>query len=220
MEEQRRHNRVSVEGIRCNIMSATEVEIIDMSVGGVALIANGRLEIGRDYIVRIEERGKGFSIEGTIVWCVLSGSRKNSRGENVPLYKAGMKFKEVAASKITEDEVVAFIENHKSSLDKRIIVRFNIKPPEKATVTHALNYRVGKVSMSGMLLEADQPFTIEETYSMDILLGGDKKIDFLGRVASCKKASGSGGGYYNIGIEFLDMSADSRNVLKEFIEAL
>ncbi|HAM51689.1 MAG TPA: hypothetical protein DCP92_13775 [Nitrospiraceae bacterium] len=219
MDEKRRNDRFVVEGIHCSIMSATEVEIINMGIGGAALIANGRLNIGKDYTLRIEEKeGRTLSVRGTIVWSVLSDSRNNARGETMPLYTAGMRFKDVQSTQMTE--VIDFIKHHKKSPEKRVIVRFDITSPEKATLNFPFSYRVKKVSLGGLLMETDEAFTVGDTLSMELSLGKDDTIEFLGRVASCLSISDSDLERYDVGVEFIEMSDRSSTALKKFIESL
>jgi hypothetical protein len=218
MDEKRRNDRFTVEGIHCSIMSSTEVEIVNMSIGGAALIANGRLNIGKDYTLKLEEAGKTCSVNGTIVWSVLSGNRKNARGETAPLYKAGMKFKDVQSAKMTE--VLDFIKNYKKSPEQRVIVRFDIGSPEKATLNYPFNYRVKKVSLGGLLIESCEPFAVGDILSMEVSFGVDTTMGFLGRVASCLSTTESDSDQYDVGIEFAEISDPSLAILKAFIKSL
>lgn len=218
MEEQRRHYRFTVEGVHCNILSATEVEIINMSVGGVALMANGRLDIGKEYALKLEENGRTCSVRGVIVWSVLTGSRRNRRGEIVPVYKAGLRFKERQSEKMTE--ILDFIEHHKKSPEQRIIVRFAVRSPEKATLNYPLDFKVKKISFSGFLLETGQAFSVDDVYPMEITLGEGKKIGFTGRVASCLQTSDGEPEQYDVGIDFCEISDASMKAIEEFIKSL
>ncbi|MGD0884735.1 MAG: PilZ domain-containing protein [Thermodesulfovibrionales bacterium] len=218
MGDKRRNDRFTVEGIHCSIMSATEVEIVNISIGGAALIANGRLNIGRDYTLKLEEEGRTCSVNGTIIWSVLSGNRKNANGESVPLYKAGMKFKDVQSSKMTE--VLDFIKSYQKSPEQRVIVRFDIVSPEKATLNYPFNYRVKKVSLGGLLIETSEPFGVGDILSMELSFGSNNIIGFLGRVASCLSTSESDSDQYDVGVEFVEISDPSLAILKEFIKSL
>lgn len=218
MDELRRYDRFPVEGINCAILSATEVEILNMSLGGIALLANGRLDMGKEYTLKLEEGGRICAIRGTIVWSVLSGTRRNSKGEMVPLYKAGLRFKDVQSEKM--NEILDFIEHHKRSPEQRLIVRFDVRSPEKATLNASDRYRVKKVSLSGLLLESGQPFLAEQVLSMELSLGEGRTINFRGRIASCNEAEGAGEQMYYVGIEFIEMPETSRAVIRKFINSL
>ena len=217
MNEQRRSNRITVEGIRCGIISATEVEIMNMSVGGVALIANGRLNIGSDYVLKIERGGSIWSLKGTIVWSVLSGSKKNNQGEVVPIYKAGLKFKDTQSATMTE--ILDFIEHYKKSPEQRVIVRFDISSSERATLNLPVDFKVKKLSLGGLLIETDQAFAIGDSLSMELSIDKEDNIRFVGRVASCLGTAGSGSSQYNVGIEFLQITDRSLATLKKFIDS-
>lgn len=218
MDELRRYDRFSVEGINCAILSATEVEILNMSLGGIALLANGRLDMGKEYTLKLEEGGRICAIRGTIVWSVLSGTRRNSRGEMVPLYKAGLRFKDVQSEKM--NEILDFIEHHKRSPEQRLIMRFDVRSPEKATLNASERYRVQKVSLSGLLLESGQPFLVEQVLAMELAIGEGRILSFRGRIASCVEFEGGREPSYQVGIEFLELPETSREALRKFINSL
>ena len=217
MKDQRSHKRFSGECINCTITSAADVEIMNISVGGVAVKADSRLNIGKEYTLRIEENGKIFTVKGTIVWAVLSGSTRNKRNEMVPIYKAGMRFEEAKSEGMTS--LIRFIEQHKKFPEQRIVLRFAIASPEKAVLSHCQKHRVKKVSLGGLLLESEQAFIKDDIRSMELSLGEDRVISFAGRVASCLKAEGDSG-HFVIGIEFLEMSEKDRNLLQDFVNSL
>ena len=89
---------------------ATEVKIIDISISGIALKANRRLNIDGDYTLTLEGR-KTISLRGTVVWCSLIETRKSSKGEMIPIYSAGMQFKDMSTERITGLQYL--IESHK-----------------------------------------------------------------------------------------------------------
>jgi hypothetical protein len=62
-----RRDNFSADDIYCSIMSAIDVDLFTMSIGGVALIANERLKIGSDYTLTLEEKGRVCSVKGTII---------------------------------------------------------------------------------------------------------------------------------------------------------
>jgi hypothetical protein len=69
-----------------------------------------------------------------------------------------------------------------------------------------------------MLIETDQNFPEEKTFSLELLLQKDKNpILCRSRVASCSEITRNKEKRYNIGVEFVDISKDDKLRLKGFI---
>ena len=105
MQDKRRYKRFSVDilGINGKMMFANEVEIHDISLGGISLKVDKRLNMGSEYTIKIAKSSdKTISLKGSVVWSKISGTRKGSTGEIIPIYSAGMKFVTMPADKIKE----------------------------------------------------------------------------------------------------------------------
>lgn len=76
------------------------------------------------------------------------------------------------------------------------------------------------LSLSGMLMESEFALKIEDRLPMKLTLAEDKSITFQGRVASCDLIAGKIPVFYDMGIEFLEMSEKDKDTLKEFIRLL
>lgn len=113
-EEKRRHERFQIEYIDLagKIILASEVTVLDLSVGGIAVKADRRLEIGREYSVALKYQGKNLSLRCIVMWSVLAELRKGLPGERVPMYKAGLKITSSAADSLKD--LVDFIASHKT----------------------------------------------------------------------------------------------------------
>jgi len=70
--------------IKGRIMYSKIVDIIDISLGGIALKADRRLNIGNQYILNIDEIGLHISLKATVVWASLHHSIKSANGDLVP----------------------------------------------------------------------------------------------------------------------------------------
>ncbi len=218
MEEKRRYKRFVVEGIEGVLMFTTDVEILNISINGVALRASRRLELGREYTLKLEYKDKVVPMTGVVVWSVLSELHRDQHSENVPFYKAGLRFSDVVSSKMAM--LIDFIESHKLIEGQRLNIRFEVTSPDKAVLGGPHNYRVKKVSRGGMLIETDMPFDLEERIPMEVYIDGRNEIRFIGRIASCSEIADAIPRHFDIGVEFIDMSQDNRKRLEEFIDAL
>ena len=106
MLEKRRYKRFMLDLIEVNgrLSLTDKVEIIDISFGGVALKADRRLNIGKEYVFKLGDKGNRIDVKGIVVRCKLSGLEERYNRDRVPIYTAGMRFQEG-----TVDTVADFI---------------------------------------------------------------------------------------------------------------
>jgi len=222
MHDTRRYKRFKLNDRKVNgkMVLATEMQVIDISISGISLKANRRLNIGSVYTLKLEGR-KTISLRGTVVWCSLTETRKGSEEEMIPIYSAGMQFKDMSAERITELQY--FIESHKIEEvhvlgGARLNIRFHIKDPENAILIYPDDYKVETISLGGMLIECLRNLEIESRIPMEMFIHDDNPLKFVGRVASCRVIDKEGQKQYNIGIEFLDLTEKDREVLSSFVD--
>jgi hypothetical protein len=219
MQEKRRHPRFSVEGIQGTMVQASFVEIVNMSIGGVALRADIRLNIGREYTLKLDVEGRVVQTKGTVVWSVLSGRRKGPSGEDVTQYSAGLRFRDVLTGTLAD--LVTFIDDNKLINEHRMSgLRFRIDAPDKALIDALHAYKVQIISLSGMLIEINQPLDLEGLFPMEILTPQGEAVKFVGRIASCLEVSDEGPPHYEVGVEFIEMSPNDRSRLDAYVVSL
>jgi hypothetical protein len=218
MQDKRQYPRYVVEGVEGTLLFTTHVDILNISINGVALKAKRRLEIGRQYILKLEYKDRTVSVNGVVVWSVLSELTDGPHAEKVPVYKAGMRFTDIISDKMAR--LLEFIESHKLSQDERLNIRFTIKAPDKAILDGPHNYGVKNMSISGMRIETDMRVDVGARYPMEISLEDNRTIKVLGRVVSCLEVNDRAPKHYAVGIEFIEMSDEDKKKLKEFVDAL
>ena len=103
-KRQYRRFKVRDEGMVGRLNGDQLVDIIDLSVGGVALNVRARLVIGRDYVLRLHERGSSLDVSGTVVRSRVAGRRQHLSGHWSPIYASAMRLREGM-----EDQVADFI---------------------------------------------------------------------------------------------------------------
>jgi Tfp pilus assembly protein PilZ len=203
--------------------STSEVSLIDIGMGGLSLSADRRLNIGGTYMLKLECQKKVVSVMCQVTWARISGRKTLADGEAVPLYTAGMKFvglsAECAASLLSLVEHVGRKETARND-DRRAHVRFQIGSPGTARLSFPADYRVRTISLCGMLIETAVAFESESTVPMVLSLRDDRSIEFLGRVVSCQPTEGAGRDSYSIGIEFIDVADEAKEMLAAFIALL
>jgi len=223
MEDKRRYKRfiLNIQEINGKMLFATQVRVIDISVGGISIKANRRLNIDSEYSLTLEGKKKSISLRGSVVWSSLGEGRGKPDGEVVPIYSAGLKFSTMSAEKITE--LLSFIDSNKKAEVQviggtRLNVRFHINDPDKAILNFPASYRVKKISLGGMLIESIGALEIESRIPMELSIHADNPVEFVGRVASCQVIDKDGQKQYEIGIEFIDLTEKDRAKVASFIE--
>ncbi len=225
MQNTRRHKRYKLAPIEISgkMSLSDKVEIMNISAGGVALKADRRLNIGREYIVKLGEKGKSIDVKGVVVRSELSGMEQRKDGEQVLIYSAGMMFKEGQEKKIADFLTLIEQSARKEtpiSVDRRIGVRFQIVTPQEKILHYPAEFIVKEISLGGMRIHTTQDLGMEARIPMELARGADKCITFIGRVASCLTLNIKGHVTYEIGVEFIDVKEADRAMLKTFIDFL
>ena len=225
MQDQRRQKRFRLDVMEINgkMILAEKVDIIDISLGGIALKTDRRLNVGKEYVIKLGDKGKRIDVKGVIVRCELSTIEERCDGERVSIYTAGMMFKDVAPDKIAD--FLDTIEQHKKEqapavTDRRLAVRFYITTPWEQTLSFPSQFTVKEISLSGMLIQTEGVLTMESMVPMGLSLKADHPVNFIGRVASCRMAGAKGQALYEIGVEFTGLTDEDRAPLKAFIDYL
>jgi len=225
VQDKRRHKRFRLDIMEINgkMILADRVEIIDISLGGVALKTDRRLNVGKEYFIKLGDKGKSIDVKGIIVRCELSKIEERSNGKRVSIYTAGMMFKDVSPDTIAD--FLNSIEQDKKEampvrVDRRLAVRFYITTPWEKTLCFPAEFKVKEISLSGMLIQTDQALEIESMIPMGLSLKPGDPVNFVGRVASCRMTEAAGQAHYEIGVEFKDLTDKDRTSLKTFMDYL
>jgi Tfp pilus assembly protein PilZ len=223
MQDKRQHKRFRVELVEINgkMSLADKVQILDISLGGVSLKADRRLNIGKEYLIKLQEKGKNLAVKGTVVRSELSGIEQKADGQGVSIFTVGMMFKEGFADKLA-DFLEPIEQTRKkgeapSAADRRLNVRFNITTPHEKILSYPLQFKVKLISLGGMLIQTEQAVEINSKIPMELSLNADNAVTFIGRVASCAMTEHSGQTNYDIGVEFTDLADEDTTLLKTFI---
>jgi c-di-GMP-binding flagellar brake protein YcgR len=229
--EKRRYKRYALDvyDIHSEMLFAKEVNILDISMSGVSLKADKRMDINREYTLKIKSKEQILILKGKVIWSLLSGNQRGARGDSIPIYTAGLSFTDIAPEKMRE--ILDFIEGHKREEDRqedvyqlsglRLFTRFQIQAPEETSLLHCYDgCKVKKLSLGGMLIESGNPLEIENTMPMQLTFPQEKSITFKGRIASCLQIENAVPESYDVGVEFLEMSEEDKKILVEFIQSL
>ena len=225
MQDKRKHKRYSLDLLDINgKMSLTDkVEILDISLGGIALKADRRLNMGKEYSMKLQKKGKTLEVKGVVVRSELSGVEERGHGESVSIYTAGLVFKDGFTDKIA-DFLKPIEQNKKrespAAVDRRLNVRFQITTPGEQVMSYPLQFKVRSISLGGMLIQTPQSVEISSMIPMELSLNDGTAIAFTGRAVSCTRTEHEGQTNYDIGAEFLDLTDKDKMLLKTFIDYL
>lgn len=215
MDERRREARFDVETGHGTMLSTTPVDIINISLGGLAFRTETRLQIGEEYTVTLDVAGKSVAMRGVVAWSVLGGLESRG-GETIPVYSVGMKFQ----GAFTEggENVLASAADPVAVEQRLAGVRFHLDG--QASIAHPLRYKVRIISMHGMLVEIDHPIKVDEVLPLEISLEDEAPIRCRGRVASCHERLDHKPKHYDIGFEFKQMPDEDNARLSRVVKAL
>jgi len=117
MQGKRGHERFLVEGleIKGKMMFAARVKILNISLSGVAIETDKRLDIGSEYSLTIEDRDGVLSVKGVVVWSRVNGHERGLGGHMIPIYIAGMKFRDPINEGI--EKIIRLAEDHMKGED-------------------------------------------------------------------------------------------------------
>ncbi|HET7291118.1 MAG TPA: PilZ domain-containing protein [Vicinamibacteria bacterium] len=217
--EHRREARFVVEGLQGKMTFASEVAILNMSMSGVAIRTDRRLNIGHEYQMRLEAEGEGLNLRGIVVWCSLESRRKNTRGEDILIYSAGLRFTNVMSEAL--QNLITFLDRHKRHPDQRTGgTRFEIDATGRALLDVPQPFRVKVLSLTGMLAQSATALTLEAIVPMELSLDEGGPLGFEGRVAYCTEVDLDGGPVFEIGVEFVRMLEEDLGRIEAYIERL
>jgi hypothetical protein len=193
------------------------VEIIDISLSGVSLKVDKKLELGREYMIRLGDRKKEFDVKGVIVRSEVSEIEEKASGKAI--YAAGMMFNGGQLDKLA---MFLYAIDQKKKMnavaaERRLKVRFQITTPGENVLSYPAQFKVRTISLCGMLIQTDLPLETESRFPMGLSLHGDNPVNLVGRVASCQMMDEAGRTHYEIGVEFMDVMEKDKMLLKTFI---
>jgi hypothetical protein len=218
VEDNRRFPRFIVSGVEGKVSFAAYVEILNLSLGGVALKADRRLELGQEYNLRLEVDGRFVEIKGIAVWSKLTGIR-DGNASSVPEYSAGFRFTNVLNDRV--EDLIQFIETNKGDEEERVTgVRFQIQSHGRALLDTDAPCEVRLISRSGMLIRSERRYDVDRIYPMEIAPANQEAIRFKGRIASQFEVTQGFMTRYDLGVEFTDITDENRARLSVFIDSM
>jgi hypothetical protein len=213
--EDRRSRRFDVEGVTGKVHFSVEVSVLNVSAGGMQVATGSHLTVGRQYSFRLRRNGHAVQIQGRVAWCSLRGTSRRGDGEVAPAYLAG-----VAFERTLTEEGQALFELIREAIsvepEQRAFGRFRVAAGGPATAASEFDFAVRRVSLSGMLIECDLVPQLEQVFPFQFQLG-EATFGVSGRVAFVRELTDSGH-RAEVGVEFLGLDEEQRQILARFVE--
>ena len=210
----RRFPRYDITGVAASFVVPTKVEVVNLSLGGMALETREYLESGRDYVLRVNDGRQSISLTGTVVWCSLRRTVKAERHDVLPVYRAGFKFQVISGRRLRE--LWHFIRRNSTvPLQDSAEARYPIDLTSVPWLTSNYRCKVMRLSLSGMLVESTFSPELNDRYGMELLLKRHT-CETTGRIASLPRP-GRSGDMDQIGVEFGILTHREQKILGKYL---
>jgi hypothetical protein len=101
-KRQNKRFKVLAEDLIVRLDDDQRVEIIDLSVGGIAIKSSRRLTVGKEYIIRLNARKHSLEVRGTVVWSRIAGNKEALFGQRIPVYVSALRLQEGSEDRVTD----------------------------------------------------------------------------------------------------------------------
>jgi len=216
IDDKRRHPRYEVRGIAGNLRYDMNARVLNLSVDGMALETTSWLHVGKDYQLKIGSGDECLDIAGRVVWCHLVGNRSRDNGETRPIYQAGVHFGEALSEQARR--ILSFVRRAGVvGVASRVFGRFRVRHEESVDVAFEHAFQVRRVSLSGLLLEADllpevgSRFALEIKTPIGVLTPSVMVRSLEQSVADSAQPT------TRIGVEFVALGEEDRTILDALI---
>jgi Tfp pilus assembly protein PilZ len=226
MRDKRKHKRfrLDVIDLTSKMSLIGQVKIIDISLGGVALKADRKLNMGKECLMNLGYEGKHINIKGIVVRSELSGIEERDDGEKATIYSAGILFKDESAGKVKE-----FLESIENEKKMQVMeqfgwfdrdVRFSITTPSEKVLTLSTHFGVKEISQSGIIIQTDHQLKIDSMVLMELSINACDPVGFMGKIVSCRMTRDKAHSNYDIGVEFSEVTDLDMSLIVSFIDCV
>jgi hypothetical protein len=222
--------KIENAGINCEIKVVSSATILDMSVGGISMKTNFRLNRDNTYPLEVENDNHNLKLEATAVWSnvMLRKEGRGPRSDFIPVHSAGMRFSH--DSKDKPDDIMNYIEKYGQEAnnrvnffkfgDRRRNARSCIDGSRKCFLNFAVDCRVQELGVGGMLTKGSHELENRSRVLAMIASSGNEPLKIVGRIVSCSFTGGTDiGQVFDTGIEFTEASDADRERIKRLVRS-
>ena len=100
----RQHKRfkMSLDGLNGRLDDDQLVDIIDLSVGGIAIKSDRRLPVGKEYLIRLNAGKHSLEVRGTVVWSRFVDDGEALFGQRSAVYASALRLQEGSEDRVTD----------------------------------------------------------------------------------------------------------------------
>jgi Tfp pilus assembly protein PilZ len=223
MRDMRKHKRFKLDLIDMSSKMSLigKVEIIDISLGGVALKADRKLNIGKECLLMLGYEDRHINVKGIVVRSELSGIEERAAGEKATIYSAGILFKDESA-----DKVKVFLDSIENNKKTQVPeqpdwfyndIRFSITTPSEKVLNLPMHFGIKDISQSGVIIQTDHQLKIDTMVLIELSINACEPASFMGKVVSCRMTQDKTHSNYDIGMELSELTDRDRSLLVSFI---
>jgi len=196
-----------------------DITLLNMGLLGATISHTRQLSVGADFLLLLNSGEGTMGLNAEVVWQKLSGHHRNTEGDSVPYYTSGLRFLDVLtpAGMKLRDFLLEDREEAETRLTSRI---FRIGRSVKASLMEFMTCPVITLSVGGMGIERRTHLAPEQHLPIEVSLPDASQFMIKGRVTCCLEQAKESGLYYNIGIEFAEISEADRRQLGAFVQQL
>jgi Tfp pilus assembly protein PilZ len=226
MRNMRKHKRFKLHllDLSSKMSLVGKVKLIDISLGGVAIKADRKLNIGKECLMMLGYEGKHINVKGIVVRSELSGIEEKADGETITIYSVGISFKDESAG--TVKEFLDSIENNKKTQVPEQAdwlysdILFCITTSNEKVLNLPTQFGVKDISQKGIIIQTDLPLKIDSVVLLELSIGTCDPVSFVGKVVSCRMPQDKMPSNYDIGVEFSELTDRDRSLLTRFIDCV
>jgi len=215
--EKRRFKRYDVTGVEGTLVFNLDVRVVDLSLTGMSIEAQSALQAGANYTVSVRRREGRLRFPAVARWCHLMGTEESAKGEIVPVYRAGLDFRDALDE--SARQLLAFIQEHVVvELERRLAGRFTVREGDDIAVGTRGEFEGRTLSLSGMLIETSVVPAVGAV--LEVHVRQPHALTARARVAYVEPTPGEDASAL-LGIEFLELSPAATAAIERTIaEAL
>ncbi len=220
----RLHKRIKLDLVELDgkMFLIDNVEILDISLGGVSLKVDRGLNIGKEYLITLIDKDKSIDVKGIAIHSTLRGTVQDN-GERATSHTARIKFKGGQTAKIAG--ILNLMQPFKKeevpvTADRRLNVRFRFTIPLDTILSHSAQLKVKKITLGSMIIHSEQALDINSLIPMELSLNTNGPVSFSGKIVACRSIKGNGRALYETEVEFSDLTDRGRTLLEMFIDDL
>jgi Tfp pilus assembly protein PilZ len=201
-----------------------KVKLIDISLGGVAIKADRKLNIGKECLMMLGYEAKHINVKGIVVRSELSGIEEKADGETITIYSVGIFFKDESAG--TVKEFLDSIENDKKTQVPEQTdwfyrdIRFCITTTSGKVLNLPTQFSIKDISLKGIIIQTDHEMKIDSLVFLELSLDACDLVSFVGKIVSCRMLQDRVHASFDIGVEFSGVTDRGRSLLIRFIDCV